>query len=187
MKKKMKSFMKRLFACFMCMVMVFSTMSVNAFAAEVEAQLDTGHKMMESVADMEEVNLEPVDSIASVNATSMYLGHVQFTGENWGLWRTIGDGSPTHVRMCIAFKPVDGIMYSTELFVYLFQYSNVYIGKMKCTTYTTEPDADGYYFFVSPYFTISPYSDCRIHYKATSSGTTYNPRTVDVHAWYDYY
>lgn len=124
------------------------------------------------------------DSSRSVTATSMYVGHVQFTGTNTGAWRTVPGN---HVRMCIAFKPVDGISYSTELYVYLEQYPNVYIGQLKCDDYTVTPDSDGYYFFVSNYFTINPYSDCRLSYLATSSGTSYDPRMVDVHAWYDYY
>lgn len=122
--------------------------------------------------------------VAVPYATSMYLGQVKFTGQNTGSWRTVPGN---HVRMCIAFKPVDGISYGTELYVSLYQYPSVYIGRFKCNNYTVTPDADGYYFFVSDYFNINPNSDCQLRYLATSSGTSYDPRSVDVHAWFDYY
>lgn len=188
MKKKMNSLFKKLIACVSCMVMAFSTVGTTAFAAtEEETRTIDGEVTMETMPDFGQIELKPVDSFESINATSMYLGHFQFNGTNWGNWRTIGDGTPTHVRMCIAFKPIDGSPYSTELYVDLYQYSSVYRGSLHGATWMTSPDADGYYFFVSDYFNISQFSDCRMHYLATSSGTTFDPRTVDVHAWYDYY
>ncbi len=109
-------------------------------------------------------------STVSARSTSMYLGSVTFTGTNSGAWRTVPGN---YARMCIAFKPIDGISYSTELSVDMYQYSSKYIGSLECTTYTTSPDSDGYYFFVSDYFKINPNSDCRLRYLATSSGTSF--------------
>lgn len=164
----MKKRLYRLVASLLSIIMLCTSTTGSVFAAE--------SKNVE--------NETSTISTVSARSTSMYLGNVTFTGTNSGAWRTVPGN---YARMCIAFKPVDGKSYSTELYVDMYQYSSKYIGSLKCTTYTTSPDSDGYYFFVSDYFKINPNSDCRLKYLATSSGTTYDPRRVSVHAWYDYY
>ena len=168
--KKRRRIFPRCVAGLLSMIMIAaSTPSMATFASD-----DTNGTSDTSIS-----NHGPL-----VSATSMYLGHVTFTGQNNGSWRTVPGN---HVRMCIAFKPVAGISYSTELSVSLYQYQNVYIGTLNCDDWSTTPDSDGYYFFVSDYFTINQYSDCQLRYIATSSGTSYDPRRVSVYAWYDYY
>lgn len=184
---KINVLFKKAIACISCMAMTFIMVGTTTFAASGETR-NIGYEVtMGTMSEFEHIQFKPEGSPASVNATSMYLGHFQFTGTNTGSWKTVGNGNARHVRMCIAFKPVDGITYSTELYVELYQYKSVFRGKLHGATWMTSPDADGYYFFVSDYFDISPNSDCRMQYLATSSGTTFSPRTVDVHAWYDYY
>ena len=160
-------FIRKCVACITSLLMLACPFELQASAIE-ERNYTNAHKF---------------EITNQAKSTSMYLGHVQFTGMNTGAWRTVPGN---HVRMCIAYKPVDGISYSTDLYVDLYQYYNVYVGTLHCTDYTTSPDADGYYFFVSDYYSIAN-SDCRLVYTATSSGTSYDPRRVDVYAWYDYY
>lgn len=192
MKKNVNSLVRKCVACISSLVIASLAVSGSAYAATTDdvhtesVQTDADMTSMETVEKLEAIKDSLVGSPASVNATSMYLGHVQFTGENYGAWRTVGGGTATHVRMCIAFKPTSSGP-SVEMPVILQQYPHVDRGQLYCTTYTTSPDADGYYFFVSNYFTISQYSDCRLHYNAMNSNTIYEPRTVDVHAWFDYY
>ena len=50
---------------------------------------------------------------------------------------------------------------------------------------STTPDENGYYFTVGRYFDISPNSDMRLKYDATSHGGGPLERRVNVHAWVD--
>lgn len=176
----MKRRLYKAVASLLSVLMLGTSTAGSALAAENTAENPLENPLENTVVMAETDTV----STLSARATSMYLGAFTFTGTNTGKWRSV-DGN--YVRMCIAFKPIDGKSYSTELFVDLYQYSSKYIGSLKCTTYTTSPDSDGYYFFVSDYFKINSGSDCRMKYTATSSGTTYDPRKVSVHAWYDYY
>ena len=121
---KINDLFKKAIACISCMVMTFTMVGTTAFAASEETRNIGDEIIMGTMSDFEHIQFKSEDSLASVNATSMYLGHFQFTGTNTGSWRTVGNGNACHVRMCIAFKPVDGISYSTELYVELYQYKS---------------------------------------------------------------
>lgn len=162
---------RKIIAGLASIAMLFNTAAMQVFAEE---DTQTNNMMVEEQTD-----------VAVPYATSMYLGHFQFTGYNTGSWRSVPG---THVRVCIAIKAVDGLG-SYDFDFGLEQYPNVPIGTMRFVQGVSEPlkpDSDGYYFIQTPYYTINPNSDCRLWYMAISSGF-YELRKMDVHVWYDYY
>lgn len=97
------------------MAMLFNTAAMQVSAAE-DSQVNNNSLVVGEDTD-----------IATPYATSMYVGHVQFTGTYTGSWRSV-PGS--HVRMCIAVKAVDSIDYSFDFTVGMQQYPNVGVGTM---------------------------------------------------------
>ena len=137
MKKTISKTFRSIIALCLSIVMCLFSTTVPAFAENIET-------------DIENIVLEE-SGTKGITATTMYLGTFSFTGQNTGVWRTVPGN---HVRMKIKFKPIDGITYSTNMYVDLCQYPNVYIGSLTCRDYMTTPDADGYYTWYSPYFSI---------------------------------
>lgn len=169
MKKNIKSIFQKFIFCALSLMMVFN---ITAFNASAEGISDPNESVSPAIFPF---------------VKTMYVGQVRFTGQNTGSWKSLDDKTADHLRVRVSFKPVDGISTSTQLYVSVYQYLDVYRGELVCNDWDVSPDSNGYYTFTSPYFSISKNSDVRLKYLATSSGTTYSPRTVDCKVWYDYY
>ena len=113
---------------------------------------------------------------------SNYLGTFTFTESNIGSNRTIYGN---RMRFCIAHKAADSSPYVYNLWVACVRWDGVKMKEVNLLNYGTEPDANGYYFYVSDWFDISYGGDYHLVYHANTFASGYEPRTVNIHAWYD--
>ena len=112
------------------------------------------------------------------NPGSNYLGTFTFTGTNVGAYFTING---TRARICVAYKPVDN-NYSFSLYLNVTEFGDRSVYHINL--YNHEKDADGYYFFVSDYFTVNKGVDYRISYEAYTQ-MAHEERRLNCHVWCD--
>lgn len=124
---------------------------------------------------------EPASTNSACGVGRWYLGHFSFYDENYGAYRTINGNS---MRLCIAWKPIDGLDGSTQIFYQILQYHNVPVQQGRMYMFQDEPDADGYYYFELPWVSIINGVDYRFFYRALTDGSG-TPRRVDCHVWID--
>lgn len=124
----------------------------------------------------------PVSAASACYLGSNYLGTFTFNGNNTGANRTIYGN---RMRFCIAHKAGDSNPYYYNLFVACYRWDSVEMKHVYLQNYGSSPDSDGYYFYVSDWFDISYGVDYHLSYSANTFGVGYEPRVVNIHAWFD--
>ncbi|MGN1302436.1 MAG: hypothetical protein ACI4VO_02130 [Clostridia bacterium] len=114
------------------------------------------------------------------NPGSNYLGTFTFTGQNAGAYYTING---TKARICVAYKAVDN-NYAFSLGLNVYEYGGRNVFRINLYNHG-EKDSDGYYFFVSDYFSVNKGVDYRITYDAFTQGAVGEQRRLKCHVWYD--
>ncbi len=181
MKFNKKTFFRLLSFILTFVIMCFSAISVSAASTEPCSHSAEGSLIADEYVIPTETNLTAAYANTSYGAGRWYLGNFSFAGNNTGLNRTINGN---RMRVCIAYKPVDGLGEDADISFYLNRYDGTTVQYRNICFLQDEPDSDGYRYYVLPWVNISYGVNYYFYYHAYTCCMS-QERTVNCHVWID--